>query len=93
LFASSSVLLFSSHPGRLQAETPLNALCRLTEPPLFNFWDYFRNAFARDAGMRLDPLLLSPAFAPRLAAAGVDRDARGGDKSSDHAPGWVQLRP
>ena len=61
--------------------------------PLFNFWDYFRNAFARDAGMRLDPLLLSPAFAPRLAAAGVDRDARGGDKSSDHAPGWVQLRP
>ena len=61
--------------------------------PLFTFWDYFRNAFARDAGMRLDHLLLSPAVAARLAAAGVARDARGGDKSSDHAPAWVQLRP
>lgn len=60
---------------------------------LYTFWDYFRRAFARDAGLRLDHLLLSPALAPRLTAAGVDRAVRGWDKASDHAPAWIELAP
>jgi len=60
---------------------------------MYTFWDYFRHAFTRDAGMRLDHLLLSPAVAARLTAAGVDREARGQPKSSDHAPAWITLSP
>ncbi len=60
---------------------------------LFTFWDYFRNAYARDAGLRIDHLLLSPALAPRLRAGGVDRAVRGWDKASDHAPAWIELAP
>ncbi len=59
---------------------------------IYTFWDYFRNAYARDAGLRIDHLLLNPAAAARLAAAGVDRDVRGWEKASDHAPTWVELR-
>jgi exodeoxyribonuclease III len=55
------------------------------------FWDYFRNAFARDAGLRIDHLLLSPSIAPRLIGAGVDREVRGWQKASDHAPTWVEI--
>ena len=58
---------------------------------IYTFWDYFRNAYARDAGLRIDHLLLSPAVADRLVAAGVDRDVRGWEKSSDHAPTWIEL--
>ena len=58
---------------------------------IYTFWDYFRNAYARDAGLRIDHLLLSPQIAGRLAAAGVDRDARGWEKASDHAPTWIEL--
>jgi exodeoxyribonuclease-3 len=58
---------------------------------VYTFWDYFRNAFARDAGLRIDHLLLSPQLAPRLKAAGVDREVRGWEKSSDHAPVWIEL--
>jgi exodeoxyribonuclease-3 len=58
---------------------------------IYTFWDYFRNAYARDAGLRLDHLLLSPSVAPRLTAAGVDREARGWEKASDHAPVWIEL--
>lgn len=58
---------------------------------IFTFWDYFRNAYGRDAGLRIDHLLLSPALAPRLRAAGVDRDVRGWEKASDHAPVWIEL--
>ncbi|GJI92096.1 exodeoxyribonuclease III [Duganella hordei] len=58
---------------------------------IYTFWDYFRNAYSRDAGLRIDHLLLSPALAPALKAAEVDRDVRGGDKPSDHAPVWVEL--
>jgi exodeoxyribonuclease-3 len=59
---------------------------------IYTFWDYWRNAFARDAGIRIDHLLLSPEAAARLEAAGVDRDVRGREGTSDHAPTWVQLR-
>jgi exodeoxyribonuclease-3 len=58
---------------------------------IFTFWDYFRNAFGRDAGLRIDHLLLNPLLAPRLKAAGVDREARNWDKTSDHAPTWIEL--
>ena len=58
---------------------------------IYTFWDYFRNAWSRNAGLRIDHLLLSPAAAPRLRAAGVDRDVRGRDGASDHAPTWVTL--
>ena len=58
---------------------------------IYTFWKYFRNAFARDAGLRIDHLLVSPALAVDLRAAGVDRAARGWEKSSDHAPTWIEL--
>ena len=60
--------------------------------PMFTFWDYKRNRWPRDAGLRLDHLLLSPALAPRLVKAGVDRKVRGEDGASDHAPAWIVLR-
>jgi len=59
--------------------------------PMFTFWHYKRNRWPRDAGLRLDHLLLSPALAPRLAKAGVDRQVRGEDGASDHAPAWIVL--
>jgi exodeoxyribonuclease III len=59
--------------------------------PMFTFWDYKRNRWARDAGLRLDHLLVSPALAPRLKNAGVDRLVRGEEGASDHAPAWVEL--
>jgi len=58
---------------------------------LFTFWDYFRNAYERDAGLRIDHFLLSPHLDARLKAAGVDRFVRGWEKSSDHAPVWIEL--
>ena len=58
---------------------------------IYTFWDYFRNAWGRNAGLRIDHLLLSPSAAPRLREAGVDRDVRGREGSSDHAPTWVVL--
>ena len=58
---------------------------------IYTFWDYFRNAYARDAGLRIDHLLLSPALADRLVDAQVDRQVRGWEKTSDHAPTWIEL--
>jgi exodeoxyribonuclease III len=60
--------------------------------PMFTFWDYKRNRWPRDAGLRLDHLLLSPSLAPRLTKAGVDRAIRGEEGASDHAPAWVVLK-
>src|SRR5262245_17414429 len=62
------------------------------DEPMYTFWDYKRNRWPRDAGLRLDHLLLSPNVADRLAAGGVDRDERGKPNASDHAPAWVVLR-
>ena len=59
---------------------------------LYTFWDYQAGAWARDAGFRIDHLLLSPAAADRLADAQVDKGYRGREKASDHAPTWVRLR-
>ncbi len=58
---------------------------------IYTFWDYIRNAYARDAGLRIDHVLISPVLKPRLIAGGVDRAVRGWDKTSDHAPVWVEL--
>jgi endonuclease/exonuclease/phosphatase family metal-dependent hydrolase len=55
------------------------------------FGKYFRNAFARDAGLRIDHLLLSPSLKNRLVAGGVAREVRSWEKTSDHAPAWIEL--
>lgn len=59
---------------------------------IFTFWDYFRNAFNRDAGIRMDHLLISPELKKDLQSAGVDRHVRGWEKTSDHAPVWIVLK-
>lgn len=59
---------------------------------VWTFWDYQAGAWQRDAGFRIDHLLLSPQAADRLVSAGVDKDYRGREKASDHAPTWVRLR-
>jgi exodeoxyribonuclease-3 len=61
------------------------------EERIYTFWDYTRFAFRRNAGLRIDHLLLSPSLAGRLRAAGVDRQVRGWEKPSDHAPAWIEL--
>jgi exodeoxyribonuclease-3 len=58
---------------------------------IYTFWDYFRNAYARDAGLRIDHFLLSSEAASRLERADVDKHVRGWDHSSDHAPVWIEL--
>ncbi|TWR29595.1 exodeoxyribonuclease III [Mucilaginibacter pallidiroseus] len=58
---------------------------------IYTFWDYFRNAYSRDAGLRIDHFLLSPALDARLVAAGVNREVRGWEKTSDHGPVWIEI--
>ena len=58
---------------------------------IYTFWDYFRNAWARNAGLRIDHLLLSPSIVDRLVAADVDRQVRSWEKASDHAPTWIEF--
>lgn len=78
--------------GRLLEQGWTDALRTLhPDATIYTFWDYFRNAYGRNAGLRIDHLLLSPALAGRLAAAEVDRDVRGWEKTSDHAPVWIEL--
>ena len=78
--------------ARLLAQGWTDALRDLhPDATIYTFWDYFRNAFARNAGLRIDHLLLSPALAGRLEAAEVDTQVRGWEKTSDHAPVWVRL--
>jgi len=58
---------------------------------VYTFWDYFRNAYGRNAGLRIDHFLLNPHLDGRLIAGGVDRNVRGWEKTSDHAPVWIEL--
>lgn len=58
---------------------------------VYTFWDYFRYSYDRNAGLRIDHFLLSPHLISRLNAAGVDRSVRGWEKTSDHAPVWIEL--
>ncbi|WP_232495507.1 exodeoxyribonuclease III [Novosphingobium kaempferiae] len=59
--------------------------------PIYTFWKYWRNSFERDAGLRIDHVLLNEKAAARLIAADVDRRPRAWDKTSDHAPVWIEL--
>ena len=61
------------------------------DAPMYTFWDYFRNRWERNSGLRIDHLLLNDKAAVRLKEAGVDREVRGRVKPSDHAPAWVVL--
>jgi exodeoxyribonuclease III len=77
---------------RLMAQGWTDALrARHPDEQIFTFWDYFRDAYQRDAGLRIDHLLLNRSLAPRLTDARVDRDVRGWEKASDHAPTWIEL--
>ena len=60
--------------------------------PMYTFWDYKRDRWRRNAGLRIDHLLLSAPLVSRLAEAGVDRHVRGQEGASDHAPAWIVLR-
>jgi exodeoxyribonuclease III len=78
---------------RLLAQGWTDALrSRFPDKPVYTFWDYKRNRWQRDAGLRLDHLLLSPSVAERLVDAGVDKAVRGREHASDHAPAWIVLR-
>ncbi len=77
---------------RLIAQGWTDALRHLhADETIYTFWDYWRNAWGRNAGIRIDHLLLSPEAAQRLEGAGVDRDTRARQGASDHAPTWVEL--
>ena len=77
---------------RLLAQGWTDALRHLhPDEVIYTFWDYMRGAFSRNAGLRIDHMLLSPELAPRLKAAGVDKGVRGMEKTSDHAPTWIEL--
>lgn len=58
---------------------------------IYTFWDYLYKAYERNAGIRLDHILLSPYLIPRLKSGGIDKHVRGWQKSSDHAPVWIEL--
>jgi exodeoxyribonuclease-3 len=64
---------------------------RYPDGPVYTFWDYTAGCWQRDAGFRIDHLMLSPQAADRLLDAGVDKEYRGREKASDHAPTWVRL--
>ena len=78
--------------NRLTAQGWVDALRRMHPGErIYTFWDYFRNAYVRNAGLRIDHLLLSPSLASQLVAAEVDRHVRRWEKASDHAPTWMEL--
>jgi len=59
---------------------------------IYTFWDYFRNAYKRNAGLRIDHFLLSPQISKKLITGGVDSHVRGWEKTSDHAPVWIEIK-
>ena len=79
--------------GRLMSQGWVDAIRKIhPEETIYTFWDFFRNAYERNAGIRIDHLLLNPLAAARLKGAGVERDVRGWEKPSDHAPTWIDLK-
>jgi exodeoxyribonuclease-3 len=78
---------------KLLAQGWIDALrARYPKTRVYTYWDYMRQRWARDAGLRIDHLLLSEEVAPRFKDAGVDKAVRGKEGASDHAPAWVILR-
>jgi exodeoxyribonuclease III len=73
------------------SQTDTGALNSPAKETVYTFWDYKRERWRRNAGLRLDHILLSPSLTKRLADAGVDREVRGQEGASDHAPAWVEL--
>lgn len=59
---------------------------------IYTFWDYFRNAYGRNAGLRIDHFLMNDALSKRLLDGGVDKEVRGWEKTSDHAPVWITIK-
>jgi exodeoxyribonuclease-3 len=93
--ASDALMQPESRAGyrRLVAQGWTDALrTRFPKGGVWTFWDYQAGAWQRDAGFRIDHLLLSPLAADRLVDAGVDKEYRGREKASDHAPTWIRLR-
>lgn len=77
---------------RLLAQGWTDAIrARFPDERIYTFWDYFRQHWQRNSGLRIDHLLLNAALAPRLGDAGVDTWVRGQPNASDHAPTWVRL--
>src|SRR5690606_3119880 len=64
---------------------------RYPDEIIYTFWDYFRNAFGRDAGMRMDHVVVNAVIADRVRDAGVHREVRGWEEPSDQAPVWIEL--
>ncbi|MDF2447856.1 MAG: xth [Bacteroidota bacterium] len=58
---------------------------------IYTFWDYFRNAYGRNAGLRIDHFLMNDVLTKQLKSAGVDKEVRGWEKTSDHAPVWITV--
>jgi exodeoxyribonuclease-3 len=78
---------------KLVAQGWTDALRKLhPDEKIYTFWDYFRNAYGRDAGLRIDHFLLNPPADKLLMAAEVDRQVRGWEKTSDHGPVWIKLK-
>jgi exodeoxyribonuclease-3 len=78
--------------ARLMSQGWVDAIrARFPDDTIYTFWDFFRNAYERNAGIRIDHLLLNSAAAARLKGAGVERDVRGWEKPSDHAPTWIEI--
>ena len=78
--------------NELQSQGWTDALRKLyPDETIYTFWDYFRNAYGRNAGLRIDHFLLNPQVSPRLVKGGVDKEVRGWEKTSDHAPVWIEL--
>ncbi|HEX3423107.1 MAG TPA: exodeoxyribonuclease III [Sphingomicrobium sp.] len=78
--------------GALVADGWIDAIRKLyPQERIYTFWHYWRRSFERDAGIRIDHALLSPSLAKSLKTAGVDRIPRGWEKTSDHAPLWIEL--
>ncbi len=75
----------------LLAQGWTDAVRTIHPEPIYTFWKYWRGSFERDAGLRIDHILLSPDLAARLKDAQVERWVRGLEKTSDHAPVWAQL--
>jgi exodeoxyribonuclease-3 len=59
---------------------------------IYTYWDYFRGAFSRNAGIRIDHFLVSPQLKDKIGMVGVNKDVRGWEKTSDHAPVWIELK-
>jgi exodeoxyribonuclease-3 len=94
-WARDALLHPKSHAAfrRLLDQGWTDALRKLhPEEAIYTFWDYKRDRWSRDAGLRLHHILLSPDLAPRLKAAGVDKQLRGREGASDHAPAWVIVK-